>query len=83
MVPIYVEVADDIRLERAIARERKQERPDYQEMCRRFLADSEDFSEENLKRAEIKRRFQNNGVMEACVEEIVQFMKEHGRKSGS
>ena len=83
VVPIYVEVADDIRLERAIARERKQERPDYQEMCRRFLADSEDFSEENLKRAEIKRRFQNNGAMEACVEEIVQFMKEHGRKSGS
>ena len=74
---------DGERLKRAIAREETQETPKYEEMCRRFLADSEDFSEENLKRAEIKRRFQNNGVMEACVEEIVQFMKEHGRKSGS
>ena len=57
--PIYVEVEDGERLKRALAREELQEKPRYAEMCRRFLADTEDFSEENLERAGIKRRFQN------------------------
>ncbi|MFQ9150955.1 MAG: guanylate kinase [Blautia sp.] len=50
VLPIYVEVPDDVRLIRAIDREKQQEKPAYEEMCRRFLADSEDFSEENLKK---------------------------------
>ena len=40
VLPIYIEVDDGIRLERAIQRERRQETPKYEEMCRRFLADS-------------------------------------------
>ena len=48
IVPIYVEVEDGIRLERALIREKKQEQPKYKEMCRRFLADCEDFSEEHM-----------------------------------
>ena len=48
VVPIYIQTEDSIRLERAIRRERKQEKPNYEEVCRRFLADSRDFSEENL-----------------------------------
>ena len=59
VVPLYVEVEDGIRLGRALEREQKQAEPKYAEMCRRFLADSEDFSEENLKRAGIKKRFAN------------------------
>ena len=35
VVPIYIETEDSIRLERAINRERKQETPKYEEMCRR------------------------------------------------
>lgn len=49
LVPIYIEVEDGERLSRALFRERQQEKPKYAEMCRRFLADTEDFSEENLK----------------------------------
>ena len=44
MVPLYVEVDDGLRLSRALERERKQTEPKYAEMCRRFLADSADFS---------------------------------------
>ena len=43
VVPIYVEVEDGMRLLRAVERERLQTNPKYAELCRRFLADSEDF----------------------------------------
>lgn len=68
--PLYVETEDGIRLQRALKREEKQERPAYAEMCRRFLADCEDFSEEKLEAAGIGRRFENNGAFEDCLREI-------------
>ena len=60
VVPIYIEVEDGERLMRAIAREQKQEVPKYEEMCRRFLADSADFSEEKLAEAGVTYRFCND-----------------------
>ena len=51
IVPVYLEVEDGLRLARALERERRQEKPKYAEMCRRFLADEEDFSEEILSKA--------------------------------
>ncbi len=69
LVPIYIEVEDGLRLERAIQRERKQKEPGYAEVCRRFLGDSKDFSEENLKAAGIERRFENI-ELEECLKEI-------------
>lgn len=57
--PIYIEVDDGIRLQRALDRERSQEMPQYEEMCRRFLADAKDFSEEKLRSAQINIRFVN------------------------
>ena len=59
MQPIYIEVDDGERLQRALDRERSQDTPQYAEMCRRFLADSADFSEENVARAGIRKRFYN------------------------
>jgi guanylate kinase len=59
VVPIYIEVEDGIRLTRALGREKKQKEPKYDEMCRRFLADQQDFSEENLKKAGVRKRFVN------------------------
>ena len=70
LVPIYVEVDDGERLERALNRERKQKEPKYEEMCRRFLADAVDFSPEKLKEAGIEQKFLNEDK-ETCVEEIV------------
>lgn len=68
VVPIYIEVEDGERLIRAISREREQTIPKYEEMCRRFLADAKDFSEENLKAAEIEKRFHNFSLIETLVE---------------
>ena len=70
MVPLYIEVDDGLRLERALNRERKQAAPKYEEMCRRFLADAKDFSEENLSAAGIIKRYEND-ELEKCVAEIM------------
>lgn len=70
VVPIYVEVESGERLERAVKRERKQKEPKYAELCRRFLADEEDFKEENIVAAGINKRYQNV-ELEECIGEII------------
>lgn len=70
IMPIYIEVDDGIRLERALKREKKQEIPRYEEMCRRFLADAKDFSEENITNCHITKRFFNNTDLEDCINEV-------------
>lgn len=72
--PVYIDVDDGIRLQRALDRERMQEKPGYGEMCRRFLADSEDFAEEKIAEAGIKKRF-TNLVLEDCIREIRTFIR--------
>ena len=67
--PLYLEIDDGIRLERALERERQQARPDYAELCRRYLADREDFSEKKLAQAGIIRRFDNEKLAD-CLKEI-------------
>lgn len=74
VVPIYVEVEDGERLLRAISREKEQETPKYEEMCRRFLADAADFSENNLQTLGIKKRF-NNADLDDTLEEIAHFVR--------
>ena len=80
MVPLYIETEDSLRLERAIRRERKQNTPNYEEVCRRFLADSADFSEEQIRSAGIGKRFANNGALEACIRSVKQFVQEAMRE---
>ena len=74
LCPIYVEVEDGERLKRAIAREETQKEPHYEELCRRFLADAEDFSEEKLEQAGIEKRFFNKSL-ETCLSEITAYIK--------
>lgn len=81
VVPIYIEVSDDVRLERALKRERKQEQPKYEEMCRRFLADSADFSEENIKKAGIERRFSNDEDRQICMDEVADYIRSNQNKA--
>ena len=76
IMPIYIEVDDGVRLIRAVKREMEQENPHYEELCRRFLADAKDFSEENIRKSGITRRFANNGEFNDCVDEIRQALKE-------
>ena len=75
VIPIYIEVEDGVRLQRALDRERCQKHPKYEEMCRRFLADAADFSKEKLQEAGIHRIFYNEDL-ERTEEDIVCFMRE-------
>ncbi len=74
VVPIYIELDDGVRLQRALNRENGQKEPRYEEMCRRFLADARDFSEEKLKAAGIDNRFPNDDLTE-CIFDITSFIR--------
>ncbi|MBP5453545.1 MAG: guanylate kinase [Lachnospiraceae bacterium] len=76
IIPVLVELDDGVRLQRALNREKKQDKPKYEEMCRRFLADSADFSEEKIQSAKIKRRFYNN-ELNVCLQEIEDYIHEN------
>ena len=82
LVPIYIHVEDGLRLRRALEREQQQTVPKYKEMCRRFLADEEDFSEENILKSGISRRFENENL-DICTEEIKNYIRSEmaGQKS--
>ena len=69
IVPIYIEIDDKTRIHRALAREDAQNNPKYAEMCRRFLADEQDFSSERLEKAGIVKKYKNINLME-CISEI-------------
>ncbi len=75
VIPIYIEVEDGERLSRALAREKLEEKPKYAEMCRRFLADSEDFAETKLEEAKIRKRFENQDK-EETIQAILDYMKQ-------
>ncbi len=75
MYPVYIQVEDGVRLRRALDREDIQKEPKYAELCRRFLADEKDFSEENLKRCGVEKRYENR-ELEECVTEILGDVKE-------
>lgn len=72
--PIYLEVPDDERLLRSIRREQRQVMPNFSEICRRYLADEEDFSEENLKKLNLPRRYSNVDIHQ-CTAELVSHIK--------
>lgn len=69
IIPLYIDVEPGIRLERALARERKQKCPRYKELCRRYLADEEDFSKENMQRCNISKYYENNDF-EQCINKL-------------
>ena len=75
VLPVYVEVEDGLRLLRAVEREQSQKEPGYAEVCRRFLADAQDFSEEKLAKAQIRRRFVNDDL-HRCFQEIMAYIAE-------
>lgn len=69
VVPIYIAVDDALRLERALAREKQQQNPNYDELCRRFLSDNEDFSIEKLNSNNVCKSYINDNL-EECFAQI-------------
>lgn len=78
VIPVLVDLDDGVRLQRALNREKKQDVPKYEEMCRRYLADAKDFSEEKINQAGIKKRFYNNELNE-CLQEIETYISKNMR----
>lgn len=76
ILPVMIELDDGVRLQRALDREKNQEHPKYEEMCRRFLADSEDFSQEKIHAAGITRTFCNDDLSR-CKQEILTYIEEN------
>lgn len=73
IIPLYLEVDDGVRLQRALDRERAQVHPRYRELCRRFLADEEDFSADHLKDAGIQPIFENV-VLDDTVQQVTDYI---------
>ena len=73
VIPVLLEVDDGVRLQRALDRERRQETPKYEELCRRYLSDAEDFSEEKIREAGVTKRFSNENL-EHCLAEIEEYI---------
>ena len=74
LLPVMIELDDGVRLQRALEREKRQETPRYEELCRRFLADSTDFSEEKKREAGIERCFYNDDL-QSCLAEIREYIR--------
>lgn len=76
VLPIFIDLDDGVRLERALSRERGQENPKYLELCRRYLADAEDFAPEKMAAAGIDSAFMNDDL-EECIAKICAFIDEN------
>ncbi len=74
VIPLYIQVEDGVRLGRALHREKQQKVPKYAELCRRYLADEKDFSEKNLKKLGIYKKYENQDFNQ-CLWEITQDIK--------
>lgn len=81
VVPILIELDDGVRLQRALDREKAQDHPKYEEMCRRFLADAADFSQEKIEEASVTKRFYNDNL-DDCIKEITDYMIGKGGTNG-
>lgn len=73
VVPIYTDIDNYTRLHRAVERENKQKVPNFSEVCRRYLADEEDFRESELERLGVTKRFINDDL-NRCLEEIAAWI---------
>ncbi len=81
VLPVMIELDDGVRLQRALDREKAQDHPKYEELCRRYLADAQDFSEEKLACSKIDRTFYND-QLDSCINEITDYLQEHLHEDG-
>ena len=75
VAPFYIEADAKDRLIRYINREEKQKNPNYCEVCRRFLADEADFSEDELVRLGIVKRYYNKDLDKCCQSVVADIEK--------
>lgn len=75
ILPILIQTEDKIRIHRALEREDKERNPKYDEMCRRFLADKEDFSLEEIRKRPSIEIVENNSSIENTMKKVDLILK--------
>lgn len=68
--PILIEVEDGERLIRSIRRERDKDHPDFEEICRRYIADKADFAFMPFPYVEFK-----NEKAETCIDQVKKYIE--------
>ncbi len=81
--PVYLTLPDGKRLHRCLDREDAQPRPDYAEMCRRYLADEADFSLDKLSAIPGLQTVSTEGSVEESVEEWEKILAADPRRTRS
>ena len=74
VVPLYIEIDEETRYQRALGRELEENNPKIEEFQRRLEADAIDFSEEKIKAAGITTRYPNI-ELDSCVNLIIKDIK--------
>ena len=74
VTPLYICVDDFTRIRRSLAREESDNNPSCSEVCRRFLADEEDFSPDKLSAAGVEVSYENIDL-DTCVHMISHTIK--------
>lgn len=72
--PLYIEIPYELRLERALHRDKSEQKSMIDEIKRRLNQDEIDFSEENLKKANIDIRY-NNIDSDLCAKNIIDIIE--------
>jgi guanylate kinase len=78
IIPIFISVSDEERLYRMINRESKNEKPNYREVSRRFLADMNDLKKyHDVLTAIPEENYFVNNDLDKTVEAIVSLMSKY------
>jgi len=70
IISLLFELDAGERLQRSLDREKEQENPNYAELCRRFLAETKEFSSENIQERPITEVISNEGDIKQTVEKV-------------
>lgn len=74
IIPLYIEIPYDMRLKRALHRDKAEQNSMIEEIKRRIKQDEIDFCEENIKKANINKRY-NNINSDICAEELINVIE--------
>ena len=77
IISLLVQVDGETRIKRALERENRKIKPNYEELCRRYLADSKDFSLENIQKRKISAIIDNNGSLDDSYEQVKKVLEKH------
>ena len=80
VTPLYIDIDDVTLMERSLKREKAKEVPNVRELCRRFISDKEEYTDELKAEVGVDIVFKNDGLIEDVLAEIVEYISETEKK---